>query len=229
MRMDKFFVPDTPKALCCTNTEFLAMVAHDLKSPINAEILALKQLLHTDDPSARTALIHDILGAANYMKHLVDNILGKYKLETGIMTMHKGDFCLKNLVSECIEETKYLFDFKTAAFHCKTKNTQINADYFEIKRVIHNLVLNALEHSARDTKIEIELRKKRNEIILSIKNYGFGIADTKAIFSQNFTSGKRAGTGLGLYISKQIIEAHNGTISAQSRGKWVKITFALPV
>jgi signal transduction histidine kinase len=218
--MNPFSVKNTPH-------EFLAMVVHDLKSPISAEILALNQLLQVEDPDKRNELICDILGAASYMKNLVDNILGKYKLETGIMTLHKDDFCLKSLVNECINETKYMFDCKTVVFNCKVRDAKVNADYFEIKRVLHNLLVNACEHARKNTKIEIKLHKKRRNLVLSIKNYGHGIDNPDEIFNRNFTAGKRTGTGLGLYISKHIIEVHGGTISAESRGKWVKVAFTL--
>ncbi len=209
-----------------TPTEFLAMVAHDLKSPINAEILALKQLRNIEDMSKRTELINEIIGAANYMKNLVDNILGKYKLETGILTLRRSDFCLKSLVSECIDETRCLLDSKTVVFDCKLKNVNINADYFEIKRVVYNLLVNAAEHAKKDTKIEIKLHKKWGNFTLSIKNYGRGIENPEEIFNQNFS--KRGSTGLGLYISKRVINAHDGTINAKSRGKWARLSFTLP-
>ncbi len=208
---------------------FLAMVTHDLKSPVNAEILALKHLLSIDQKHEREAIIFDILGAANYTKNLVDNVLGKYKLENGMMALHKSDFCLKNLVNECIDEIKYLFDSKTTSFDCKLQNSKVYADYIEIKRVMHNILINAGEHSSKNTNIEVKLTRKQNDFALSVKNYGDGLKDPDTIFNKNFTANKRCGTGLGLYISKCIIEAHDGKIKAESvPGKWTKLSFTLP-
>lgn len=214
---------------------FLAMVTHDLKSPVNAEISALKLLLGVDElDGVQREIISDILGAAKYMKNLVDNVLGKYKLENGTMNLHRRLYCLETLIAECIEEVKYLLNDKgqIPVFECKLQNSEINADYVELKRVIHNLLVNASEYGHKNTKIEMKLRDCMQRFVFSVKNYGSGIraSDPNEIFNKDFSSTeKRTGTGLGLYIAKRIIDAHGGDIKAKSKqDEYVKITFTLP-
>lgn len=218
---------------------FLAMVTHDLKTPVNAEICALELLLDSkssDVEGFHGEVIRDILGAAKYMKTLVDNILHKYKCDNGNMVLKKQMFSLKTLAIECIEETKYLFEDKNQQliFNCNVKNSDIIIDCIEIKRVVHNLLINAIEYGRRNTQITIEIYETEEDLFFSIKNLGIGISfeNPNDIFEKHITYAahdKKAGNGLGLYISKKIIDAHNGTINVESKtNEYTKMTFTLP-
>lgn len=218
---------------------FLAMVTHDLKTPVNAEICALELLLKNQSSELdgfQSEIINDILGAAKYMKNLVENVLHKYKFDNEKMTLNKKHTSLKMLIVECIEETKYLFEDKNQqlVFNCSVRNSESEIDCIEIKRVVHNLLINAIEYGRKSTKISIELFETKNEFVFSIKNIGHGIElkNPNDIFEKFITiaeKNKKAGTGLGLYISKKIIEAHGGTISAESKvDDYTKISFTLP-
>ena len=91
------------------------MVTHDLKSPVNAEICALELLLNNQKSSLddfQNEIIGDILGAAKYMKNLVENILQKYRSDNGKQVLHKTLFSLEMLSIQCVEEVKYLLQDK---------------------------------------------------------------------------------------------------------------------
>lgn len=218
---------------------FLAMVTHDLKTPVNAEICALELLLKNQNSELdgfQSEIINDILGAAKYMKNLVENVLHKYKFDNETLTLNKSHTSLKMLIVECIEETKYLFEDKDQQiiFNCSARNSDVEIDCIEIKRVIHNLLINSIEYGYKSSKIIIELFETNEEFIFSIKNSGHGIDlknpnDVFEKFISIAAKDKKAGTGLGLYISKKIVEAHGGTISAESKvDDYTKITFTLP-
>lgn len=211
---------------------FMAMVTHDLKSPVNAEICALEILLANQKSSLdsfQKEIINDMLGAAKYMKTLLDNVLNKYKIEQGNLSINPAQHSLERLITECIEETKYLFASKNQipVFKCGARNSEIFIDYIEIKRVLHNLLINANEHGYKDSKIEMELGNAADMLVFSIKNHSH-MTNPDAIFDRNFRE-KSLGAGLGLFISEKIIEAHNGTISAEiTPDSCMKITFTLP-
>jgi signal transduction histidine kinase len=219
-----------------TKEAFLAMVTHDLKSPVNAGIFALEYLLGGDGGKGRKLtglqreLVGDILGSTKYMKNLVDNIMNRYKIDHDAIVLRKRQFCLKSLVQECIEEVKYILNDKnqSAEFACDVRGGAVNADYVEIKRVIHNILVNASEHGQKGLPIEIRLGETPRRLVFSVKNYGSGIENTKEVFTKGFSERERR-TGLGLYISKRIIDAHGGKIKALSKsGEYAELIFTLP-
>ncbi|MFI3300805.1 MAG: hybrid sensor histidine kinase/response regulator [Candidatus Gastranaerophilales bacterium] len=218
---------------------FLAMVTHDLKTPISAEITALELLLKNQCENLdelQAEIIKDVLGAAKYMKNLVNNILNKYKFDTDTLILNKQNVSIKNVLSDCVEEIKYLVEDKKQKINLKCDFTNANADVdcIEIKRVIHNLLINAIEHGRKNTTIKIELIENKNEFEISIKNKGVGIdlQDPNEIF-EKFVSlankNKQVNSGLGLFISKKIIEMHGGTIKVKSKlNDYTKMTFTIP-
>lgn len=218
---------------------FLAMVTHDLKSPINAEIKALELLeqnyLHSANDMEK-AIVNDVLGTGRYMKNLVDNILNKYSYDNNEIVLKKGMYSLDNLILECIEETKYFTAEKglDIEYINKTRKAPVMLDYIEIKRVIHNLISNAAEYSPSNSKITIQLSEEIKYIEVSIKNKnkGIPIENPDEVFKKFVSYAnkqKRLGSGLGLYISKMIIDAHSGTINIDvSEKDFVKFVFTLP-
>lgn len=211
---------------------FLAMAVHDLKTPVSAQIHALEFLLTNSVPdTVRQEILTDILGSAKYMKTLAGNILSKYKCENNRLTLYKTKASLEKLTAQCVEELKYLFCDKNikVKINSSIKNIETEFDVTEIKRVIHNLLINAITYGAADTEILINLHVSNNTVVFSIVNQGLGInpEDFDKIFEEFESFGKS--TGLGLYISKLITEAHGGKIFAESKNnEFTKITFTLP-
>ena len=204
-----------------SETTFLAMVIHDLKTPIIAEICALETLLKNKPPSSfEYALINDMLEAAKYMKTLVENLLIKYKTETNQLILQPEPCPIENIIQKCIEETHYLIKDKKQkiTFKNQTKDSVCNVDFIEIKRTIHNLLTNANQHSKTKANINIILKETDTDFIIEItnpNNISTNPNFSKDIFDkyiEHSQSSKTVNTGLGLYICKQIIELHNGKI-----------------
>ena len=214
---------------------YFAMAVHDLKTPINAQILATEYLLKTNYLSEDlNELITDILGSAKYLKLLVDNMLTKYQID-----MQHQNLCIKqNIVSEvaadAINCVKFLTDEKNVEvkFVNEIKTDVQKFDYIEIKRVLTNLLSNAADFTKE--KIILKITETKKYIRFSVADFGVGISlKNKAdIFNKDLTLSKfqkRLGTGLGLFISKQIIEAHGGKICVKSKpDKGSVISFILP-
>jgi signal transduction histidine kinase len=112
---------------------------------------------------------------------------------------------------------------------------QVVADPDRLERVLMNLVSNALKYSARETDVWLNVTKAENEVIISVVDRGVGIApqDLDMVFDRYFRAkdtGKTDGLGLGLYISKALIEAQGGRIWADSEpGKGSSFRFTLPL
>lgn len=218
---------------------FLATVAHDLKTPINAGINALTILLNENVgelEESQQELVEDLLNSTRFMRDMVENILCKNKIENNQVQLHKQICSLKKLVEHCIDLTKYVIipRKQKIQFKCEASNTLVPMDFLEMKRAILNLIANASEYSMEGGKILIKLFEVEGSIGVCVQDYGKGIAleYQKDVFSQYMSMAKkykRIGSGLGLYITKKIIEAHDGKILLESRiGYGTKITFLLP-
>ena len=217
---------------------FLAMVTHDLKTPIYAEICALELLNKNNEKMncMQQEIITDILSAAKYMKNLVENITQKYRVENESLVLQKTKCSLKNIAISCIEDTKYLFEEKNIKYilNCSAREPFAIMDELEMKRVVHNLIINTIEHGIRKSKVIMDIKESGKSLIFSITNFGVGleIQNPDDIFLKYVSYAgkhKKLGSGLGLYIAKKIIDAHNGTIKVESEaGKYVKFTFTIP-
>ena len=216
--------------------QFIATLTHDLKSPINAEICALKQLLKKDNPNLQNEMLEELLNSAKYMKLITDNILCYYKQKNKGLALKKEVVNFEDLIESSINDLKYLANDKNIKinFHNNILEPSIELDVLEIKRVINNLLSNAIEYSFKDNCIDINLNTKNNSFIFEIRDYGIGIntENLNNIFDEYMSLAKqhkKTGFGLGLNICKKIIEQHNGEISIDSTyGAGTRIQFKLP-
>ena len=219
---------------------FLATIVHDLKTPINAEINALNLLLNKnlgelDD--VQEEILQDVLDSTKYMQDMVKNILCKNKMDNNQMNLSKQIYSLTEVVEHCIELTKYILNPRKQKieFQCETNHPFLPLDFVEIKRAIHNLIINASEHSPIGAKILIRIFEKNGKICLLIQDFGGGIdlKNQTDIFSRYISYAneyKKVGSGLGLYITKKIIEEHNGEIKLESKvDHGTTITILLPM
>lgn len=217
----------------------LAMVTHDLKNPVSSGILALKLLQNSKvsplNPYQKE-ILDNIMVAFKYMKNLIENILDRYKYNNEVYSIRKMPVDFITLVNSAIEESKYIFSDKnqTVKLIVEVQNSNVELDSLEMRRVINNLIGNSSKYSPENSEIIIKLFDRENSIGLSIENKGCGfrLANPDDIF-EKFVSGndnsKSLASGLGLFIVRQIINAHDGHIFVESeRYKFTRFTFTLP-
>ncbi len=230
----------TEEVLINSKESFWASVAHDLKTPINAEINALNLLLDKtfgELRSMQSEIIEDVLNSTKFMKDIVENVLCKNKIENNKIVLSKEVHSINEVIYHCIEASKHLLKPKNQKiqFEFNNENILLPLDFIEIKRAILNIIANANEYSTTNSKIIIKITKTESKVNLIIQDFGKGIDIEKQedIFSQYITYAKKykkVGTGLGLYIAKEIIEAHNGKISLESKpNKGTTVTISLPI
>lgn len=219
---------------------FLATVAHDFKTPINAEINALKLLLNNSFGNLggeQKEILKDILNSTFFLKDLVENVLCKNKIEQNKISLLKQTCSLNALAKLCIENLEYILRPKKQKIILKNcaENIKIKIDILEIKRVINNLISNASQYAPENSNIILEVISQKEMAGISVQDFGNGIPleKQKEIFSKFVSYAKEynhLGCGLGLYISKKIIEAHNGIINVESKiNMGTKITILLPI
>ena len=129
----------------------------------------------------------------------------------------------------------FLIENHIITFNTPHEELLMEFDKIEIKRVLKNLLNNAFSYTKKDGQIEINLQKQDNMVIIEVKDNGKGIEpeNIEKIFDSYFSTSKKmrkVGTGLGLFLTKQIIEKHGGTIKVTSKiNKGSTFSFSLPL
>jgi signal transduction histidine kinase len=222
--------------------EFINIAAHELKTPIQP-ILSLTGILRFQiNNVGQQELIEAIVRNAKRLQRLSNDILDVTKIEGRSLELHTEDFNLNDVVINAINDITLGRDFHKKEILKLSFNPDrdilIKADKARISQVISNLLNNAIEFTVEGTiDVSIEQDKISNNnnnyktIIVSVKDSGQGIDQSilPRLFTK-FASKSYKGTGLGLFISKGIIEAHGGTIWGEnnSDGRGATFTFSLP-
>jgi two-component system sensor histidine kinase CiaH len=195
---------------------FMMTITHELKTPIaitklNLETLQKRKL----DESQQQHLIQNTIQEANRLNTLCNNLLLASQMETGKFTITKEAIDLGQLANECVNDFAIRFPQRTI-------NADIDHELFIIgdrlllQMGINNLIDNAIKYSPKETAVVISTKKQGNFIDLSVKDHGKGIEDIekKKVFDKFYRAGKKdaKGTGLGLYLTKKIVQQHNANI-----------------
>lgn len=208
--------------------DFIATLTHDLRTPLLAAIQTLKFFLDGslgELTEQQKILLSTMLGSNEDLLGLVNALLEVYRFDSGKLELCKTSFSFSKLLEQCYDEMKPLADNKNIDFilNCDIDSeVEIYADKAELKRVVINLCANALNYTNKDGKVEIISKLQAGDLIFSVVDNGNGIPkeDLPALFkrfSQGTSRKRSTGTGLGLYLSRQIIEAHGGKIWAESK------------
>ncbi|OGI21004.1 MAG: hypothetical protein A2287_01590 [Candidatus Melainabacteria bacterium RIFOXYA12_FULL_32_12] len=220
--------------------DFTATLTHDLRVPILAEANTLKFFLkgmfgpYTDK---QKEAMENMLESNNGLLSLVNSLLDTYKHESGQGELIKEITNIRKLAQDCVAElTPIAKKHNQSLTNFISKETPAaRIDKKEIKRVINNLISNAITYTPKGGVIAIDAEEKNNEIIVKVTDTGKGIPESEyeIIFDRFFSKAKKfrkIGTGLGLYLSKRIIEKHNGKIWVESQlGKGSTFYFSLPL
>jgi two-component system sensor histidine kinase KdpD len=194
-------------------------ISHELRIPIAAIMSSTEILLEQKlEEDTQRELYSGINIASVRLNRLVENLLNMSRLESGRITPHP-DWCdaqdLVNAIAESLAYELKPFHFKVSI----SENTSmIYVDYGLMEQVLHNLILNATQHSSEGSVIELKIREVDSVLILEVIDQGTGFPpDELSRVFEKFYRGKDAktgGAGLGLSIVKGFVEAHRGSISA---------------
>lgn len=227
--------------------EFINITAHELRTPIQS-IMGYAEMIKSF-PEKTSTYVQPIERNAQRLYKLIHDILDITKIESGNLVLKKTEFDLQEKINNVIK------DLTTAkkidginqnvqfVFHPPNDTFKVFADKERIYQVISNLIRNAAKFTSGDeAKIEIILEKVKNDkkenewISVKIRDNGTGIDPEilPRLFSKFTTKSEFGGTGLGLYISKKIVEAHGGTIrgynnnlKAEKKGATFEFTLSL--
>jgi signal transduction histidine kinase len=216
--------------------EFINIAAHELRTPTQS-ILGYAEILEMDSERSRQ-LANPILRNAIKLQRLTGEILDVTRIESQTLRLNKEEFSLNELISTVIQDCKSQIDSKKIKLvyeHRRVNNIIVNADKNRLNQVISNLISNSIKFTQGEWgTISISTTREENSkaITISVKDTGKGI-DPEIIprLFTKFATKSDTGTGLGLFISKSIVEAHGGRIWAENNidGKGATFYFTLPV
>ena len=196
-------------------------ISHELRIPIAAIMGSSETLMENKlTEPIQQELYAEINIASVRLNRLVENLLNMSRLESGRITPHP-DWCdaqdLINTVTESLKNELAAFTFKS---YIPNDFPLIYVDFGLMEQVLHNLILNAIQHSPKESLIELKIEIASGNLVINVIDHGHGFPQEElASVFDKFYRGKDAkagGTGLGLSIVKGFVEAHNGNVSASN-------------
>jgi signal transduction histidine kinase len=236
-----------------TRADFMAMLVHDLRSPLSGIQSVMKFIR---DVGKEGPLKDDYLGlidaaeeSSNRMLGLISDFLDLSKFEAGSMTLDRHRWSIKDIIGRVIHQMELQFHRRNITIKTNYEDgiPPINVDDRKVEQIVMNLLSNALKFAKSDSSVIISVETTNTDgqsaqtglkaVQVSISDTGLGIPKEeigilfdryKQVSSANKI--KHKGTGLGLSICKLIVEAHGGTIRAESEPeKWTTFRFTLPI
>lgn len=211
---------------------FIAALGHDLRNPLSAINMASHLVLRKPDlPEALRDPIGRIAGSCDRMDRLITQLLDFARARSGGLVIERQRLDLRELCAEVISETRLTCGGECNLALHGSGNAVGDWDRDRLLQVAHNLVSNAVEHRLPESPIDITVAPCDGHVQLTIENRARPLApDELARLFDPFSrvSKRKTGLGLGLFISRQIVEAHGGTITAESDANVVRFRVILP-
>lgn len=221
-------------------SEFLSFASHQIRSPLTAINGYSSMILQGDFgeiPEKIRGAIQTMDESSKGLVKIVNDFLDISRIEQGRMKYDMADFDVKELAQEVVEELKPNIENKGLQVEFSSKNTgfMVFGDKMKIKQVIGNIIDNSIKYTP-EGKISVNVEREGGNVKISISDTGIGIPqeEISKLFSK-FSRAKDAhktnvsGTGLGLYVAKQMVEAHKGKIWVESPGKGMGSTFVIEI
>ncbi len=225
-----------------SKTEFLANMSHELRTPLNA-IIGFSEILRTDINEMPEDLAQQFIGNVNssgrHLLELVNDLLDLSRLEIGRLKLEKSQFVLKNELSQAVKIVEPMASEKQIALITSVDESIVDifADPQKLRQIVINLLSNAVKFSHQEGKINLKVWRENGAIQFCVEDFGMGIKseDIDRLFkpfeqlTQNPYAKKYRGVGLGLALTRRLVELHGGRVWAESEiGKGSRFNFTIP-
>ncbi len=219
--------------------DLMANVSHDLKTPLTI-IKSYAEMIRDisgDIREKREAHTQVIIDEAQRLSNLVNDILNLTKLRQGISILSKKEFSLSDCLMSVMEKFKIYEEQEGYEIECNIEKDIVSfADEQKIIQALNNLIINAINYSGDNKKISVSLERRGEKALFKVKDYGEGIPEDEIpkIWERYYRTGRShiretAGTGIGLSIVKEILDAHKVSYGAESKeGEGTSFWFELP-
>lgn len=227
------------KDLMKLKDEFVFVAAHELKAPVSAinGFLELTKVKHEKVSKTMQKNLDSIAQASKHLHTLVGDLLQVARNDAGVMNADLAAISLKEMFGHIFDEQTVLAKKRGIDIQSDVADLVVSADQNKLKEVLTNLVNNAIKYNKENGTIFITVKKKGKRAIVAVRDTGHGIPESeqKKIFQKFFRAGGKAtegvlGTGLGLFITKMLVEKMGGTITFDSvEGKGTTFTVDLAI
>jgi signal transduction histidine kinase len=210
-------------ALNTRKDEFIGFASHELRTPLTT-ISGYLQLAQKDPEIAKDVL-PKMSNQVNRLTAIINDLLDLSKIQAGRLDLNFSKTSLIGLIHENVDTIKQLYPKRNIELELIAEDITVTIDSQKMGQVLINILGNAVKYSPDDTKIQLKVMRLGDQIRVSIQDWGIGIPkeDITKVFSQFYRShvsrSTTEGMGLGLYISKEIIDGHRGKIWAESGGE----------
>lgn len=222
-----------------TRRLFLANVSHDLRTPMTTISGFIDSILDGAIPQDKIPHYLGVIASeVRRLSRLVSSLLDITKIQAGERKFNMAPFDICEMAREIIISSEQRLEEKNlnVEFDADRDNMYVNADHDAIHQVLYNLCDNAIKFSKENGNYVISIKEIGSKVQISVYNEGIGISpeDLPYVFDRFYKSDKsrgldKTGVGLGLYISRTIIEAHKEKIKVESEyGEWCRFTFTMP-
>ena len=225
-----------------TKSEFLASMSHELRTPLNA-VIGFSELMLDGIPGEinddQRQCLDDILNSGKHLLNLINDVLDLSKLEAGRMEFKMENLQLADVVHEAVQTVKPLLveNEHRMSINMGEGRVQVHADKTRLRQILLNLLSNAIKFTPPGGDLSVEAHREGDWCQISVLDNGIGIKKENQdrlfdAFTQINTSPerKREGTGLGLALTRQLVEASGGRIWAESEhGNGSKFVFTIPL
>jgi signal transduction histidine kinase len=220
--------------------QMLAIVSHDIKNPLSAIQLEAQMLLRAAERAGNSLLSEEvkiqssrILKTTDRLKILISDLLDKNKSENGLSHISRNNMDAMRLVQEVLDAMRPLIQEKEInLITVLPTSANMSLDRNKMFQVFSNLINNAIKFTPVGGTIQISMEEHDHDFIFSVFDSGPGLKDKelKKVFEKYWSgsSTQCAGTGLGLFICKTIVEAHGGHIFVENVSEGAKFSFTIP-
>ncbi|MFB0493899.1 PAS domain S-box-containing protein [Mucilaginibacter sp. OAE612] len=222
------------KELSQKKDEFIALASHELKTPLTS-MSGFLQLLERKVIDVNRPFVAKAITQLKKLNALINDLFDISKIQSGKLQFYFEEFDFTALIKENLEAIREAYTSHEIYFD-ENAEMILEGDKMRLEQVLTNLVTNAIKYSPESDKIEVSVKKSETEVQVSVKDYGMGINEENIshIFSQFYrakdVNRSITGLGLGLYITKEIIERHGGRIWVESEPrKGSTFSFVLPL
>jgi len=206
--------------------EFISTLAHDLKTPIAGANRMLELLIDGvlgELQPQQNDVIRKLKDSNLAQLRMIQNLLHMYRYESGTNALEISEVNVPEVVSQVVNNVQPIADSQAVTIEIDSRyKGSVNADYYAITRLLQNLLDNAVKHTPQGGSVTVVASMEAGNLLLSVQDTGAGIPfDVQPRLFKRFSQGGgrfvASGSGLGLYLCKQIVDAHGGTIAFESQ------------